>query len=127
MEYELSGFEAVNAVKLDVLVHHETIEALSQIVVRDRAQMIGRALVKRLKEVIPRQQFEVAVQAAVGGSIVARETIPAYRKDVIAKLYGGDQTRKDKLLKKQKKGKKRMKEFGRVSIPQEAFLAVLER
>ena len=127
LEYEVVGFKPVDAVKLDVLVHHDVIEALSQIVVRDRAEAIGRTLVKKLKEVIPRHQFEVAVQAAIGGKIVARESIPSFRKDVIAKLYGGDQTRKDKLLKKQKKGKKRMKEFGSVSLPQEAFLAVLER
>lgn len=127
LEYELIGYEPVDAVKLDILIHHESVEALSQMVVRSQAQLIGRAMVKKLKEVIPRQQFEVAIQAAVGGTIVARETIGSYRKDVIAKLYGGDQTRKDKLLKKQKKGKKRMKEFGKISLPQEAFLAVLER
>lgn len=127
LEYELVGYEPVDAIKLDILIHHEPIEALSQMVVRSQAQLIGRAMVKKLKEVIPRQQFEVAIQAAVGGNIVARETIGSYRKDVIAKLYGGDQTRKDKLLKKQKKGKKRMKEFGKISLPQEAFLAVLER
>jgi GTP-binding protein LepA len=127
LEYELIGYEPVDAVKLDVLVHHEPIEALSQMVVRSQAVQIGRTLVKRLKEVIPRQQFEIAIQAAIGGNVVARETIGSFRKDVIAKLYGGDQTRKDKLLKKQKKGKKRMKEFGSVSLPQEAFLAVLER
>jgi GTP-binding protein LepA len=127
LEYELIGYEPVDAVKLDILVHHEPVEALSQMVVRSQAEFVGRAMVKRLKEVIPRQQFEVAIQAAIGGNIVARETIGSYRKDVIAKLYGGDQTRKDKLLKKQKKGKKRMKEFGSISLPQEAFLAVLER
>ena len=103
LEYELVGYEPVDAVKLDILIHHEPVEALSQMVVRSQAQLIGRAMVKKLKEVIPRQQFEVAIQAAVGGNIVARETIGSYRKDVIAKLYGGDQTRKDKLLKKQKK------------------------
>lgn len=127
LEYELFDYQPVDAVKLDVLVHHEKVEALSQIIVRSQADQIGRKLVKKLKEVIPRQNFEIAIQAAVGGKILAREDISAYRKDVTAKLYGGDQTRKDKLLKKQAKGKKRMKEFGRVSLPQEAFLAVLER
>lgn len=127
LEYEVKGYVPVDVVKLDVLIHHEAVEALSQIVVREKAERTGRMLVKRLKDVIPRHQFEVALQAAIGGKIVARETIPAYRKDVTAKLYGGDQTRKDKLLRKQKKGKKRMKEFGRVSLPQSAFLAVLER
>lgn len=127
LEYDVTTYDTVDVVKLDILVHHDAIEALSQIVVRSQAERVGRALVKRLKDVIPRHQFEVALQAAIGGKIVARETIPAYRKDVTAKLYGGDQTRKDKLLKKQKKGKKRMKEFGSVSLPQEAFLAVLER
>ncbi|PWU23659.1 elongation factor 4 [Candidatus Cerribacteria bacterium 'Amazon FNV 2010 28 9'] len=127
LEYEMFDFQPVDAVKLDILVHFEKVEALSQIVVRDQAEHIGRAVVKRLKEVIPRQNFEVAIQAAIGGKVIAREDISAYRKDVTAKLYGGDQTRKDKLLKKQAKGKKRMKEFGKVSLPQEAFLAVLER
>jgi len=127
LEYEMIGYEPVDAVKMDILVHHEIIEALSVMVVRSQVQKIGRAMVKKLKEVIPRHQFEVAIQAAIGGNIIARETIGSFRKDVIAKLYGGDQTRKDKLLKKQKKGKKRMKEFGSVSLPQEAFLAVLER
>jgi GTP-binding protein LepA len=127
VEYELSGYRPVDAVKLDVLVTHESVEALSQILLKSQVEGVGRRLVKKLKEVIPRQNFEVAIQAAVGGKIIASETISAYRKDVIAKLYGGDQTRKDKLLKKQKKGKKRMKEFGRVSLPQEAFLAILER
>lgn len=127
LEYVLTGFEAVDAVKLSVLVQTDEIEALSQIVVRDQAERIGRQLAARLKEVIPRQQFEVPIQAAIGGRIVARETVKAFRKDVIAKLYGGDQTRKNKLLNKQKKGKKRMKEIGKVSLPQEAFLAVLER
>lgn len=127
VEYELTGYRPVNAVKMDVLVTHEPVEALSQILLKTQVDSVGRRLVKKLKEVIPRQNFEVAIQAAVGGKIIASETISAYRKDVIAKLYGGDQTRKDKLLKKQKKGKKRMKEFGRVSLPQEAFLAILER
>ncbi|HZZ98537.1 MAG TPA: translation elongation factor 4 [Candidatus Saccharimonadia bacterium] len=127
VEYELSGYRPVDACRMDVLVTHEPVEALSQILLKSQVDGIGRRLVKKLKEVIPKQNFEVSIQAAVGGKIIASETISAYRKDVIAKLYGGDQTRKDKLLKKQKKGKKRMKEFGRVSLPQEAFLAILER
>lgn len=127
LEYELFDFTPVDAVKLDVLIHFEKVEALAQIVVRDQAEHIGRRLVKKLKEVIPKQNFEISIQAAIGGKVVAREDISAYRKDVTAGMYGGDQTRKDKLLKKQVKGKKRMKEFGRVSLPQEAFLAVLER
>lgn len=127
LEYEMFDFKSVDAVKLDVLVHFEPIEALSQIVVRSQAEYIGRKLVKKLKEVIPKQNFEVAIQAAIGGKVIAREDISAYRKDVTAGMYGGDQTRKDKLLRKQKKGKARMKQFGKVSLPQEAFLAVLER
>ena len=127
LEYEVTGYEHVDAVKLSIMVQHEEIEALSQIVVRDQAESIGRAITRKLKEVIPRQQFEMPIQASIGGKIVARETVKAFRKDVTAKLYGGDQTRKDKLLKKQKKGKARMKEIGRVSLPQEAFMAVLER
>ncbi len=127
LEYELFDFQEVDAVKLDVMIHGEKIEALSQIVVRSQAEQIGRKLVKKLKEVIPRQNFEIAIQAAIGGKIIARESLSGYRKDVTAGMYGGDQTRKDKLLRKQKKGKARMKEFGKVSLPQEAFLAVLER
>jgi GTP-binding protein LepA len=127
MEYELAGFQSVNAVKLDIIIQHERIEALSQMVVQEKAEIIGRKLVKTLKEVLPRQQFELPIQAAIGGKIVARETVKAYRKDVTAKLYGGDVTRRKKLLEKQKKGKKRMKEIGKVTLNQEAFLAVLKR
>ncbi|OGD62181.1 hypothetical protein A2160_01365 [Candidatus Beckwithbacteria bacterium RBG_13_42_9] len=127
LDYEIIDYRQVVALRLDILVHHEKVDALSQVVVKDKAQLIGKEVALRLKKVIPRQLFEVAVQAAIGGTIVARETIKPFRKDVTAKLYGGDQTRKDKLLKKQKKGKKRMKQIGRVIIPQEAFLAVLKR
>ena len=101
-------------------------DALSQIVPKAKAYQTGKNLAQRLKEVIPRQQFEISIQAAIGGSIVAAEKIPPFRKDVTAKLYGGDRTRKDKLLQKQKKGKSRMKMVGRVQIPQEAFLSVLK-
>jgi len=116
-----------NFKKLDILIHHQSISPLASIVVKSSAVARGRQIVAKLKEVLPRQSFEMPIQAAIGGTIVARETIKAFRKDVTAKLYGGDQTRKDKLLKKQKKGKKRMKQLGRVQIPQEAFLAVLKK
>jgi GTP-binding protein LepA len=127
LEYDLIGFEPVDAVKLAIMVQGEAIEALSVIVVRSEAERIGRLVAKKLKEVVPRQLFEVPIQAAIGGKVVARETIKAYRKDVTAHLYGGDATRRQKLLKKQAKGKKRMKEIGKVSLNQEAFMAVLER
>ncbi len=127
LEYEVYDYQAVDAVKLDVLVHFEKIDALSQIVVRSQSDHVGKKLVKKLKEVIPKQNFEIAIQTAIGGKVIAREDISAYRKDVTAGMYGGDITRRQKLLKKQVKGKKRMKEFGKVSIPQEAFLAILER
>jgi len=127
LEYDVTGYVPVDAVKLNIIVQHEQIDALSVIVVRENAEKIGRALVKRLKEVVPRQQFEVPIQAAIGGKVIARETIKAYRKDVTAHLYGGDVTRRQKLLKKQAKGKKRMKEIGKVQLNQEAFMAVLER
>lgn len=127
MEYVVDSYQPVKAVKLSILVHGEEVEALAQMVVRDQAEMIGRVVAKKLKEVIPRQQFEIPIQAAIGGKIIARETVKAYRKDVTAKLYGGDRTRRDKLLKKQKAGKKRMKEIGRAQIPQEAFMAILSR
>ena len=125
-DYEIGSFKPIDAVRLDVLVAGESVDALSQIVVRGKAYRTGKALVERLKEIIPRQQFEVSLQASVGGKVVAAEKVPAFRKDVTAKLYGGDRTRKDKLLGKQKKGKQRMKQVGRVSIPQEAFLTVLK-
>ena len=127
LEYDVTGYVPVDAVKLNIIVQHEQIDALAVIVVRENAEKIGRALVKRLKEVVPRQQFEVPIQAAIGGKVIARETIKAYRKDVTAHLYGGDVTRRQKLLKKQAKGKKRMKEIGKVQLNQEAFMAVLER
>ena len=127
LDYELLNFRSVDAVKLDILIAGEKVEALSQIVVRKYVESKGRMVVKKLKEVIPKQQFQISLQAAIGGKIVAREDISAYRKDVTAKLYGGDVTRKMKLLEKQKKGKKKMKRIGKVNIPQEAFLAVLKK
>jgi GTP-binding protein LepA len=127
MNYEFIDYRRGDLVKLDIKVAGENVDALATIVFRPEAHQIGMSTAKMLKELIPKAQFEIAIQAAIGGKIVARESISAMRKDVTAKLYGGDRTRKDKLLKKQKEGKKRMKMIGRVEVPQEAFLAVLKR
>jgi len=126
MDYEFKGFREEPLVKLDILINGEEVDALSLIVHKDKAYAEGRAIVERMRKFIPRQQYEVALQAALGNRIIARETVKPFRKDVLAKLYGGDYTRKMKVLEKQKAGKKRMRRVGRVEIPQEAFLAILE-
>ncbi len=126
LDWDFFEFREVDAVRVDVLVGGNKVDALSTITVKNKSEFLGRRLVEKLKQVLPRQNFEISIQAVIGGKIIARETLSAYRKDVTAKLYGGDRTRKDKLLEKQKKGKRKMKMIGEVEIPQEAFLSILK-
>ncbi len=127
LSYEHLGYRPGELVKMDILLLGDPADALSVILHRDETRLVGEKICKKLKEVIPKAQFQIPIQAAIGGKIVARETIAALRKDVIGYLYGGDRSRKDKLLDKQKRGKKRMKQMGKVNLSQDAFLAVLER